>query len=295
MERRLLAVATVLAAGLLGAADARAKAGPFSGTVERPGSTVTESWQGYGNSIMAGYCGIACQRDSYLIYYAEAASGALDATIHYDSDAVSGHLTTQVRDQMSTSELPSADAVIWSAGGNDFLDARGDFRGSCDVAALEAALGIDRSTGLPMEPHQGWVADWDSLIGKVEANVSPGARVRTMNIYYPGVNDDLSRSCGSTSHFQTFLPLLLAAGDYMCSTAWERGYDCADTIWAMNCDMGTIDDCPTTYAEWFSLGGDQFSGNFGDPRALGKLISDDTHPNERGHRDIAAAHNLLGY
>lgn len=275
--------------------DAWGKAREFSGFVNVSGNTSTESWQGYGDSIMAGFCGIACQQDSYLVYYAEQAAAELNADIDYDSDAVSGETTSAIRGRMSSSELSSADAIVWSAGGNDFLDARDDFRDSCDEAALEAAMGLDRLTGLPLEPKTGWVSQWDQLIDRVEDHADPSARVRTMNIYYPGVDDDLSGSCGAKTHFDTFLPLLLAAGDYMCNTAWDRGYDCADAIYTMNCEEGDLADCPTTHADWLALGGDAFVGNFGDPWALGLLQGDNTHPNDAGHQAIGEAHAVLGY
>lgn len=290
----LILIPTVLGLGFA-SSSAFAKAGAFTGTVNVSGNTSTEDWQAYGDSIIAGYCGIACQTDSYLVYYAELAGPELNADINYDSDGVSGNTTSQIEDQMSTSELSSADAVIWSAGGNDFLDARSDYRSNCNLTQLEDALGIDRSTGLPQVPHTGWVADWDSLLDRVSNNVSSTARVTTMNVYYPGVSVDQGNFCGSDSHFDTFLPLLLAAGDYMCTTAEAEGYGCADAIDAMNCDFGGVTDCPSTYAEWVSLGGDAFTGNFGDALSLGKLQSDNTHPNATGHQDIADAHDALGY
>jgi len=275
--------------------DAFAKAGPFTGTANVSGNTSTESWRGYGDSIMAGFCGLGCQQDSYYVYYAEEAAVDLNADINYDSDAVSGNLTSQIRGQMGASELANADAIVWSAGGNDFLDARSTYTSNCSLSQLETAIGIDRSTGLPISPATGWVAEWDALIARVENNANANARVRTMNIYYPGVSNDQGGFCGSTSDFEQFLPLLLAAGDYMCETAWDRGWDCANSIEAMNCDNGNLANCPTTYLDWLALGGNSFSGNFEDPRAAGKLQSDDIHPNATGHIDIAQAHAVLGY
>lgn len=292
MQQILYILGVVVTLGLA-PVDALAKAGPFTGTANVSGNTSTESWRGYGDSIMAGFCGIGCQMDSYYVYYAEQAALDLNADIAYDSDAVSGHTTSQIRGQMGTSELANADAIVWSAGGNDFLSARSTYRGNCNLTQLEDAMGIDRSTGLPISPATGWVAQWNSLVDRVETYADPAARVRTMNIYYPDVNTDQGAFCGSASDFDVFLPMLLAAGDYMCETAWDRGWDCANTIEAMNCDGLT--DCPTTYLEWLALGGESFSGNFEDPRDAGKLQSDDTHPNSTGHRDIAQAHADLGY
>ena len=293
--KQILYTLGILVALCIGSADALAKAGPFTGTADVSGNTSTENWRGYGDSIMAGFCGIGCQQDSYYVYYAEQAAIDLNADINYDSDAVSGYTTSQIRGTMGTSELANADAIVWSAGGNDFLDARSDYRNNCNLTQLENAIGIDRSTGLPISPATGWVAQWNALVDRVETYGNPNARVRTMNIYYPAVNVDQGEFCGSTSDFDQFLPLLLAAGDYICETAWDRGWDCADSIEALNCDNGTVADCPTTYMDWLALGGNAFSGNFEDPLAVGKLISDNTHPTATGHFEIGQAHADLGY
>ncbi len=294
MQTILYAIAIALTLWL-SPSDALAKAGPFTGFVNNPNTSSVENWRGYGNSIMAGFCGIGCQQDSYYVYYAEEAAIDLTSDISYDSDAVSGNLTSQIRGQMGASELANADAIVWSAGGNDFLDARSDYKSSCNLSALENAIGIDRSTGLPISPATGWVAQWNALISRVASNASPNARVRTMNIYYPGVNSDKNGFCGGDSDFEIFLPLILAAGDHICETAWDEGWDCADSINVMNCDDGNLANCPTTYLDWVALGGNSFSGNFDDPRAAGKLISDNIHPNATGHQLIGQAHADLGY
>jgi len=48
-------------------------------------------------------------------------------------------------------ELRNADLVMWSAGGNDFLNARSDYASSCNVAGLDQAM-------------DDWRADWDLII-----------------------------------------------------------------------------------------------------------------------------------
>jgi hypothetical protein len=86
------------------------------------------------------------------------------------------------------SELRNADLVIWSAGGNDFLDARSSYKSTCNQAALNQAM-ID------------WRADWDLIISLVSAEASPDAIIRTMNIYYPDPDNDRADFCGSVSDF----------------------------------------------------------------------------------------------
>ena len=48
----------------------------------------------------------------------------------------SGETTIQIYDEMlntHNAELQAADAIVWSAGGNDFLAARADYALSCNV------------------------------------------------------------------------------------------------------------------------------------------------------------------
>jgi hypothetical protein len=288
-----VAAAVLLAGSLVGARQASAGAGHFTYS---SGSGTAQAWVGFGDSIMAGYCGLFCSIKSYASYYADAAAAENGWAVDLEGFPHSGEVTLQIFDEMANThnaELMAADLVMWSAGGNDFLSARDDYAASCNVAALDQAL-------------DDWKGDWDLIISLVAAEADPAARIRTMNIYYPNPNQDRSNFCGSVSDFEVFYPRLLAAGDYMCDTAAAAGFLCADSIAAMNCDE--IDANHTLDPDCLDPSG----SNFRDPLDVVKYVngsptswpsannsgmiqSDRTHPGAAGQQYIGAAHHELGY
>lgn len=287
----VLSVVTVLSVALPN--GAAAGAGDFSYSA---GSGTPQAWSGFGDSIMAGYCGLFCSLKSYASYYADAASVENAWAVDLQARPRSGETTIQIYEEMAVdhiNELRNADLVLWSAGGNDFLNARDAYKSSCDQAALAQAL-ID------------WRADWDLIISLVSAEAKPEALIRTMNVYYPDPNRDRSDFCGSESDFAVFYPLLLDAGNYMCTTATVAGFQCADSIGAMNCDE--IDEFHTIDPNCLDPSG----SNFRDPLDVVKYVdgvptswpsannsgmiqSDRTHPGSAGQQYIADAHHALGY
>lgn len=286
--------ALAIACGILfSVSDARAGAGHFTYST---GSGTPQTWAAYGDSIIAGYCGIFCSLKSYASYYADSAAMQNGWAVDLDGFPHSGETTIQIYDEMANThnaQLRAADLVIWSAGGNDFLDARSAYASSCDLAALDQAL-------------DDWKADWDLIISLVSSESDPGARIRTMDIYYPDPDRDRNNFCGSLSDFEAFYPRLLAAGDYICNTAASAGFLCADSLTAMNCDE--IDASHAIDPNCFDPSG----SNFRDPLDVikyvdgvptswpsannsGMIQSDRTHPGAAGQQYIAAAHHQLGY
>jgi lysophospholipase L1-like esterase len=291
---------------------------------------VAKDYAAFGDSIAAGYKDgtFPGQIKSYVGYYADSAAASQSWTITYRGYTTSGETTSQIEARMrnNLSALRSAEIISWDAGGNDFLDARSDFYGNCNLGALDTALA-------------NWRADWDVLLDTVEANGGTTAdsapKFVTMNVYYPNPAKDASQSCNGRTRYEHLLPRLLAAGDYMCSTAESRGWRCADTFAAMNCAedaSGNPDfNCPNKrYLQNLVdsgicprsvPGGAPYSepsidpncirdhldatgdwGAFYDPAAVPKngvvkdyMQGDDTHPNAAGHQAIAAAHHQLGY
>ena len=103
-----------------------------------------KEWVAYGDSIIAGYCGIFCfpRVKSYAAYFADAAAATNGWAIHLSGFPNPGETTIQIYDEMATThnaELRAADAIIWSAGGNDFLDARSAYISSCATAGISAS------------------------------------------------------------------------------------------------------------------------------------------------------------
>lgn len=289
------ALAALLLSFLLAAMNpdsAKAGAGDFSYST---GSGTQQSWSGFGDSIMAGYCGLFCSIKSYASYYADSAAAENGWAVDLQARPQSGETTIQIYDEMNNhiSELRNADLVIWSAGGNDFLDARSSYKSTCDQAALNQAM-ID------------WRADWDLIISLVSAEASPDAIIRTMNIYYPDPDNDRADFCGQASDFSVFYPLLLDAGSYMCTTAAVAGFQCADSISAMNCDE--IDANHTIDPNCLDPSGSNFrdpldvikyvngvATSWPNPSNSGMIQSDRTHPGAVGQQYIADAHHALGY
>jgi lysophospholipase L1-like esterase len=254
-------------------------------------------WVAYGDSIIAGYCGIFCPATkSYASYFADEAAAENGWAIDLAGFPHSGETTIQIYDEMANThnaQLQAADGIVWSAGGNDFLDARDDYASSCDVAALDQALSDFRD-------------DWDLIIALVSSQAAPGALIRTMDIYYPDPDVDRTNFCGAVSDFEVFFPRLLAAGDYMCDTAIAAGFDCASSMVAMNCDE--IDAAHTIDPDCFDISG----ANIRDPLDVIKYVDgvptswstatlsgmiqfDRTHPGRVGQQYIGAAHHDLGY
>ena len=286
-------LAVVIALGVTTPNNASAGAGDFTYAA---GSGTPQTWSGFGDSIMAGYCGLFCSLKSYASYYADAAAAENGWAVDLQARPRSGETTIQIYDEMAVdhiNELRNADLVLWSAGGNDFLNARDAYKASCDEAALTQAL-ID------------WRADWDLIISLVSAEAKPEALIRTMNVYYPDPDRDRADFCGTASDFSVFYPLLLDAGNYMCTTAVLAGFQCADSISAMNCDE--IDANHTIDPSCLDPSG----SNFRDPLEVikyvdgvatswpsasnsGMIQSDRTHPGSVGQQYIADAHHALGY
>ena len=296
MQHRLLWTALSLALAmtqLLAASEARAQFHFNYST----GTGDSQDWVAFGDSIIAGYCGIFCPvTKSYASYFADGAAAENGWAIELAGYPHSGETTIQIYDEMLNSHnaaLQAADEMGWSAGGNDFLEARDDYASSCDVAALDQAMSDFRD-------------DWDLIIALVSNDAAPGALIRTMDIYYPDPDVDRTMFCGPVSDFEIFSPRLLAAGDYMCATAMAAGFDCVSSMEALNCDE--IDANHTIDPSCLDISG----VNIRDPLDVikyvggvptswstatlsGMIQSDRTHPGVVGQQYIGDAHHAVGY
>lgn len=284
----------LVAASLLAANEARAQFHFNYST----GTGEPREWVAYGDSIIAGYCGIFCFGGtmSYASFFADDAAAENDWAINLAGFPHSGETTTQIYDEMlntHNAELQAADGIVWSAGGNDFLAARADYGSSCNLAALDQAMSDFRD-------------GWDLIIALVSSDAAPDALIRTMDIYYPDPDADRAKFCGAVSDFEVFFPRLLAAGDYMCDTAMAAGFGCASSMEAMNCDE--IDAAHTIDPDCFDISGDNLRDpldvikyvggvptSWSSANLSGMIQSDRTHPGMVGHQYIGAAHHAVGY
>ena len=303
---------------------------PFGPTTTGSGTT-HKTYHAFGDSLAAGYKHTGLfpgQIKSYVGYYADEIAADRGWTITYRGTTASGATTTQIHNRMKTNlaRLREAEIFTWDAGPNDFLDARSEYYNECDSSRL-------------MDRLEEWRADWDALLDTVRDNVGMEAAsapmIRTTNIYYPNPDQDRGGACpGERNHFEVFLPILLSAGDYMCSSAEIHGWRCADSFAAMNCNedengnpdfrctnkrylQRLVDKgvCPRSvtspmYREpsidpeciraYLDATGDW--AVFQDPSSVSKngedldLIQVDAiHPNAQGHIRIGLAHHDIGY
>ncbi len=285
----------------------------FEGSKGESGPLV--QYRAFGDSIPSGNKGSSSSRTSYGSYVNFFAADAAEANgwrVQYKTKTVAGETTSAINNTMNESAqramLAEADIITFNGGGNDFLDAQAAYKSNCNKAALVSAI-------------NSWKGSWDDVIATVRANAKPGAMVRTMTIYYPHPKVDRDATCSGESVFDVVLPLGLAASHYMCATAEDEGWRCADALRAINCPT---DDPRCPDIEWLNnleAGIDTVGGN-SCPRVNGGMMdhecirdyleisgdaaflqdssntllqSGDVHPNEAGHNAIADAHHALGY
>lgn len=291
---------------------AHAAAGSQSKTINPSDGTftITRVETAFGDSIVAGYCGLFCRLDSYGIYYGQDIANGTDARVDYRGRAMSGEVMSQIysRMQSNLSDLKAGDYLTLEGCGNDFLNARSTYRGqsNCtDETVLANALATCKTNMV-------------KALDLLAANKKATAKVRVMALYYPGVNDDKGRSCNGMSHFDIFLDYILEADWFTCNEAWKRGFECADGLAALNAaDVDTaadpdaqIDAAQIRLTKSIDL--NNFAGYYTrvqpnravitDAHAkrltatstVDYLQSDNTHPTAAGHRRLAAEHTALG-
>ena|GEM_PF-6865316 len=114
--------------------------------------------------------------------------------------------------------------------------AQAAYKSSCNKTALVNAI-------------NSWKNSWDDVINTVRTYANPGAMIHTMTIYYPHPNKDRTDTCSGQPVLDTLLPLGLAASHYMCATAVEEGWRCADALRAINCPT---DDARCPDLDWLN-------------------------------------------
>lgn len=283
-----------------------------SWTVTRPGATQTFRVVAYGDSIFAGYINVlsVCRRAAPHVAgeYCAAATGQNWEIIRR---CQSGATASQIYlNRLTTAtdrafmQTPNTRIVTFEMCGNDYLQARSNFRsstGTCSYAGLTAALNnCKQYTQLAMQ--------------YINAQAHPNTKLKVvMNLYYPGFDaDNAYSSCtdpvngdpanGFRVHMRTlFLPLLAESNWWTCHYAEQHGFECADAFAAYmardydsNGD-GQIDSDAIRYRKGESLesyrsrilalSGTLRDSNFKMVNATTTydyLLSDDTHPTYEG-------------
>lgn len=312
MRTRVLAIIVGAAMLVTASHHAEAGAGSQSKTL-RPSDgtfTTTRVSVALGDSIVAGYCGAFCRLDSYGVFYAQDVANGLDAQVDYRGRAQSGEVMSQIASRVASnvSSIRVADYITLEGCGNDLLNARTTFRGqsSCtDETVLAAALDTCRTNMV-------------KALNTIASNKKAGAKVRVLALYYGGVDDDRSRICGSTNHFEIFLDYLLEAGWTTCNEAWRRGFECVDGLAAFNAaDVDTaLDTDNLVDANQIRINKATDADNFpayynrvqphraiitdantkrtGISTVVDYLQSDNVHPTTAGHHRLAAEHTAVG-
>jgi lysophospholipase L1-like esterase len=270
----------------------------------------TMEYTALGDSIVAGYCGWFCRTTSYGRYHAADAANAFDARVYYNGDAHSGWLMEDIADDAYThrADIAASDIVVIEGCGNNYLDARSSYRGQSDCTnenVLASALDTCQTHMV-------------RALNTIATYKKASAKVYVMGLYYPGVNSDKSRACGSLTHFDVFANYIVESNWYSCNEAIKRGFKCVDGLAAFNApDTDTDGNGVAESAEIrFNPATDynDFNGYYtrvlinnksvisdanykklANGSTVDYLQSDDTHPSSAGHKRLGAEHTAAGF
>jgi lysophospholipase L1-like esterase len=272
--------------------------------------TTTRTYAAFGDSIVAGYCGWFCRTSSYGVYHAQDVANAFDARVYYDGNAHSGWIMQDIADDIYShrSEVAAADFIVLEGCGNDYLDARSSYRSqsSCTNETV-LATALDRC-----QTHMVRALNYLSTYKKASA------KVYVMGLYYPGLNTDKSKACGSYTHFDVFADYIVESNWFTCNEAIKRGFKCVDGLAAFNApDTDTDGNGVAESAEirfnpatdYNDLNGyytrvlidnksvlsDANYKRLANGSTVDYLQSDDTHPTAAGHRRLGAEHTAVGF
>lgn len=296
---------TLLAAGAHAAAHESRTINPSDGT-----HSTTKIYTALGDSIVAGYCGWFCRTTSYAVHHSGDIADQRDARVSYRGRAHSGALMDEIADDAAghASDIAASDYVAIEGCGNDYLGARSDYRGQSDCtdeSVIAEALDI-------CQTHMARALD------TIAANQKAGAQVFVMNLYYPGMNSDKSRSCGSLTHFDVFLDYIVESNWFVCNEALKRGFDCVDAFATFNAPDIDTDGNGVPESEEIRFDPvadfDNFEGYYtrvvlenkavladANQKQLGAgqtadyLQSDDVHPSSAGHARLGVEHTAVGF
>jgi len=231
--RRLLPAAALLA--LSAPASASTLNQNVSWTIDRAGTTAKYRVVAYGDSIYAGYNGSISNAARYSAptVDSEYLSARWNADIENIRRAKSGAVARDVYEdkivgERSYMQSASTRVVTFEMCGNDGLQARSSFKsqtGTCNYSVLDAAVNSCRT----------YVA---AGMDYINANAHPNTRLKVIaNLYYPGYNaDNVQSSCRDAGTGQTvslrdrFLPAIAKMNYWMCESARQKGFQCADSF-----------------------------------------------------------------
>jgi lysophospholipase L1-like esterase len=204
-----------------------------SWTITKSGATQTYRVVGYGDSIYAGYRGsiftVAKRAAPYV--GGEYASNVWNQNVQIVRRAKSGAIASDIYNnkivnERSYMQTTNTRVVTFEMCGNDFLQARSNFKGQtgvCNLGVITTAL--NNCTTYQQAAMQ-----------YINANASANTKLKVIsNIYYPGYNaDNVTGSCTingvAVNYRNAFLPYLAQSNWRACNFAQQYGFQCADSF-----------------------------------------------------------------
>ena len=205
-----------------------------SWTINRTGATSTYRVVAYGDSIFAGYNGslFSVAKRAEPLASGEYLGVKWNANIEVVRRTKSGAKSDDIYNNKIISEKSymqdaKTRVVMFEMCGNDYLQARSDFKGqtgTCSYAGLDTAL-ANCTTYM------------EKAMQAINTYATTAKSKIIMNIYYPGYNaDNVQTSCTDSTtgapvnRRDKFLPYLLKSNWRACNLASKYGFQCADAF-----------------------------------------------------------------
>lgn len=232
------------------------------------------SWDyvAHGDSLATGFGAFK----GYVPRYRDHVVADTRATVTLTNRGQNGWTSSQLlnalrSDQNFRLDTSKAEVVTLDIGGNDLRSARTSYKNrTCGGADNQDCL---------RNAVRDFGSNWDNIIAEVSGLRPPGntAIIRTMDIYNPYVKTDKASDTWPNdggNDFQIFKQHLDAVNNHIATTTTRTGI-------------------PAPYAKVYLA----FNGPNGDqdPGAKRYLSFDRLHPNDTGHRVMAAELRKLGY
>jgi lysophospholipase L1-like esterase len=233
--RLRVALSALMLLGMAAQAGANTLTQNVSWTIDRAGTSTKYRLVAYGDSIYAGYNTSVFNAAKYAAptVDAEYLSALWNADIESVRRAKSGAVASDVYAnkivaEKSYMQASSTRVVTFEMCGNDGLQARTAFKsqsGTCDYSGMDNAVSTCKQ----------YVA---AAMDFINANAYPGVKVKVIsNLHYPGyAADNVQSTCkdattnATVNLQQIFLPRLAKMNYWMCETARQKGFTCADNF-----------------------------------------------------------------
>jgi lysophospholipase L1-like esterase len=205
----------------------------LSWTIDRAGTTTKYRVAAYGDSIYAGWYGSisrVAKRAAPGVdgeYLQKLWNSDIEVIRRAKSGAIASDIyNNKIVNERSYMQTANTRVVTFEMCGNDFLQARSNFKGQtgvCNLGVINTAL--NNCTTYQQAAMQ-----------YINANASANTKLKVIsNIYYPGYNaDNVTGSCTvngvAVNYRDAFLPYLAQSNWRACNFAQQYGFQCADSF-----------------------------------------------------------------